>query len=549
LRHAFSVLTVLIGIALFASEPTDSSYPPQQLLDRITAQGIRSHMEYLADDLLEGRGTGTRGYLLAANYIRAHFEQMGLKLAGDSGSYFQKIRFREVKPAPERDSLVIKRNNAEEKLVFEKDYLMSGHATHEDAKVEAPMVWVGYGVTVPELHYDDYAGIDARGKIIVAVRGAPSSLPSSDRAVYSDGIRKARNAAAHGAIGRITIWAGEIAKQVPWEQVVHFYHSPSMYWLDEKDNPNDYVPEILATALVNGQFAEPLFRGSGHTLDEAMASLNANKPMSFALSGTASLHDVARFSEKESPNVAAILPGSDSQFKNEYVVFTAHADHMGIGEPIKGQTIYHGAADNASGTAALLEIARAFAESGPRPKRSLLFVAVTGEEMGLLGSDYFAHHPTVPIEQIAANINMDGVSLFYDFRDIVALGAEHSTLDRQIRDVAQHMGLEVSPDPMPEQVFFIRSDQYSFVKRGVPAVMIGEGFKTVDPTLDGKKIFLDWMSTHYHTPQDDMTQPLNFDAARKCTQINLAVGYEVAEAADRPHWNSGDTFGKLFANK
>ena len=169
--------------------------------------------------------------------------------------------------------------------------------------------------------------------------------------------------------------------------------------------------------------------------------------------------------------------------------------------------------------------------------------------MGLLGSDYFAHHPTVPAEQIAANINMDGVSLFYDFRDIVALGAEHSTLDHQVRDVAQHMGLEVSPDPLPDQVFFIRSDQYSFVKRGIPAVEISEGFKTVDPNLDGKKITLDWMSTHYHTPQDDMSQPLNFDAARKCTQINLAVGYEVAQAANRPHWNSGDTFGKLFARK
>ena len=549
MRQFLSVLTLMLGVALFASEPADSNYPPQQLLDHITAQGIRSHMEYLADDLLEGRGTGTRGYQLAANYVRAHFEQMGLKPAGDSGSYFQEIRFREVKSTPERDSLVIKRNGAEEKLVFEKDYLMSGHPVNEDAQVEAPIVWVGYGVTVPELHYDDYAGIDAKGKIVVSVRGAPSTLPSSDRAVYSDGINKARNAAAHGAIGRITIWGGEIAKQVPWEQVVHFYRSPSMYWLDENGTPNDYVPEIRAAALVNGKSADALFRDSGHTLDEAMASLSANKPMSFALNGTASLHDVAHFSKKESPNVAAILPGSDPQLKNEYVVFTAHADHLGIGEAIKGQTIYHGALDNASGTAALLEIARAFAESSPHPKRSLLFVAVTGEEMGLLGSDYFAHHPTVPIEQIAANINMDGVSLFYDFRDIVALGAEHSTLDHQVRDVAQHMGFEVSPDPLPDQVFFIRSDQYSFVKRGVPAVAISEGFKTVDPKLDGKKITLEWMSTYYHTPQDDMNQPLNFDAARKCTQVNLAVGYEVAEAADRPHWNSGDTFGKLFARK
>src|SRR5581483_11000390 len=224
-------------------------------------------------------------------------------------------------------------------------------------------------------------------------------------------------------------------------------------------------------------------------------------------------------------------------------------DHMGIGEPIKGQTIYHGALDNASGTAALLEIARAFAESKPRPKRSLLFVAVTGEEEGLLGSDYYARHPTVAVDKIAADINMDGISFVYDFRDIVAFGAEHSSLAQQVSDVAHHMGLQVSPDPMPEQVIFIRSDQYSFVKRGIPSVMISEGFQTVDPKLDGKQMSLDWMSNYYHTPRDDMNQPLNFTAARKATQIDLAIGYEVAESADRPKWNSGDSFGLKFARK
>ena len=547
-RNLF-LLLIMIGISGFASEPSTSNYPPQPLLDRITAQGIRSHMEYLADDLLEGRGTGTRGYLLAANYIRAHFEQMGLLPAGDSGSYFQKVRIRQIKTVPERNSFVIKRNQEEEKLVFEKDYLMTGDAVHEDTSVEAPMVFAGYGVTAPEAHYDDYAGIDAKGKIVVVVYGAPPSFRSSDRALYSDGVNKARNAVAHGAIGRIGIWVGEQAKETPWEQIVHFYRSPSMRWLDEKGMPNDHFPEIRAIALVNEKIGSALFNGSGHSLDEAMASLKASKPMSFSLNGIVAMHEGAQLSEMESPNVAAILPGSDPRLKNEYVLFSAHADHMGIGEPIKGETIYHGALDNASGTAALLEIARAFAESSPRPKRSLLFVAVTAEEEGLLGSDYYAQHPTVPANQIAANINMDGVSLFYDFKDIVALGAEHSSLDRQIQDVARHMGLEVSPDPMPEQVFFIRSDQYSFVKRGIPAVMLSEGFKTVDPNLDGKKITLDWMSTHYHTPQDDMKQPLNFNAARKCTQVNLAVGYEVAESADRPAWNPGDSFGQRFGKR
>ena len=538
------VLAVCTSCVGFASAQSD--FPPQSLLDHITTQGIRAHMEYLADDLLEGRGTGTRGYLLAANYIRAQFEQMGLEPAGESGSYFQKVRFRQLTPVPNLDSFVITGDQGEERLVFEKDYLMEGDPAHENTSVEAPLVFVGYGVTAPERHYDDYAGIDAKGKIVVRVVGAPASFPSTDRAFYSDGLVKDRNAVAHGAIGAIGVWAGEVSKNTPWEQIIRFFHQPIMRWIDQNGTPNDYVPEIKATAFVNQKTVGLLLKGSGHSFDEVIASLDASRPLSFEMPGRVSLHEAARFSESESPNIVGILRGSDQRLKNEYVVLSAHADHVGIGEPVNGDTIYNGAVDNASGTAALLEIARAFAESKDRPKRSLLFIAVTGEEAGLLGSDYYARHPTVPVAQMVANINMDGVSLFYDFKDIVALGADHSSLNRQVEDVAHHMGLEVTPDPMPEENFFIRSDQYSFVKQGIPALAISEGFKTVDPALDGKKITVSWMTTRYHTPQDDMNQPLNFTAARRCTQIILAVGYEVASVAERPAWNPEDTFGQRF---
>jgi Zn-dependent M28 family amino/carboxypeptidase len=243
------------------------------------------------------------------------------------------------------------------------------------------------------------------------------------------------------------------------------------------------------------------------------------------------------------------LRGSDPLLKNEYVVFTAHADHLGIGEAVNGDTIYNGAADNASGTAALLEIARAFAQARHRPKRSILFVSVAGEEEGLLGSDYFARNPTVPVSQIVANINIDGVSLLYESKDIVALGSDHSSLIQQVDDVAKHLHFEVSPDPMPEEIIFIRSDQFSFVKQGIPALYIYEGFKTVDPSLDAKKILSTWLATIYHAPQDDMKQPLNFQAARLCTQVLLAVGYEVAMTPHRPTWNLGDSFGQRFAKR
>src|SRR5581483_438300 len=227
-------------------------------------------------------------------------------------------------------------------------------------------------------------------------------------------------------------------------------------------------------------------------------------------------------------------------------VYTAHLDHMGIGEPIDGDSIYNGAVDNASGSAALLEVARAFTLLPQPPRRSIVFVAVTGEEAGLIGSDYFARNPTIPRSNIIADVNMDGISLFYDFKDIVALGEEHSSLGKAVRQAAERMNLEVSPDPLPEEVDFIRSDQYSFVRQGVPSVMISEGFKTADPNLDGKKISLAWEDKLYHTPKDDMNQPLNFDAAAHCTRVQFLVGYIVANDDERPSWNPGDFFGRTF---
>lgn len=542
-------LFVCLFPAIVHLTSAQSVYPPQELLDRVTASGIRAHMEFLADDLLEGRSTGTRGYQLAANYVRAQFEEMGLEPAGDAGTYFQKVRFRQVIPVPEQNAVVLKLGGKEKRLVFEKDFLTEPDPAHPSSSVDAPLVFVGYGITAPERHYDDYAGIDARGKIAVMVVGAPAGFPSSDGAYYSDEVNKSRNAAAHGAVGAIGIWAGKVTQNTPWERMIGFFHAPMMHWVDANGVPNDYVPEMKALALLNEQSGASLFDGSGHTLSGALASLSTNKPMSFPLAGSGSIKTGSQFKELESPNIAAILRGSDPQLRDEYVVFTAHADHVGIGDPVNGDSIYNGAVDNASGTAALLEIARAFTESKIRPRRSLLFVVVTGEEEGLLGSDYFAQHPTVAKNKMVANVNMDGVSLFYEFRDLVALGSEHSTLIRPLEDVAQHMHLEISPDPMPEENFFVRSDQYSFVKQGVPALAISEGFKTVDPALDGKKITVEWITTHYHLPSDDMNQPLNFKAARLCTQVILAVGYEVAQTTERPAWNQGDIFGERFGGR
>jgi hypothetical protein len=541
-KFILALLCLVLFFSFVHAQANSSGFPPPEFLQQIRPEAIRAHMEFLADDLLEGRATGTRGFQLAANYVRAQFEEMGLKPAGVGGSYFQNIHFRKSELLRDQCFLTIKRDGAEQKLVMDKDFVMSGDALRTDSNAAAPAVFAGYGVTAPKFKYDDYAGVDVRGKIVVALYGAPPSFPSAPGAYYSDSIVKLGNAAAHGAIGVLIIWGGRVEDRTPFTELVRFYREPTMRWLDAKGVPNDVEPKILARATISSIAATAMLEGSGKSWKEVVATALASKPQAFPLVVTASIHVVSRHSAVESPNIAGILPGSDPQLKNEYVVFTAHADHLGISAPVNGDSIYNGAGDNASGTAALIEIARAFTRLPQPPRRSLLFIAVTGEEEGLLGSDYYAHNPTVPMPQIIANVNMDEVSFLYDFKDIVPLGGEHSSLGAVAEDVARHMGLEVSPDPAPEEVYFVRSDQYSFVEQGVPSIYIGEGYKTVDPKLDGKKMQFDWESTRYHLPSDDMAQPLDFNALVKCTRVDLATGYEIAQKTERPHWNKGDFF-------
>ncbi|HEY1264167.1 MAG TPA: M28 family metallopeptidase [Terriglobales bacterium] len=540
-------LLALSLLTLSLSQAQQSSlYPPQEVLARIRPESIRAQMEFLSDDLLEGRATGSRGFLLAAKYVAAQFKEMGLQPAGTNGSYFQNLRFRSIQLQSDHSSVVLKRDGAEERLVIAQDYLAEGNPLHEDAQVEAPVVFVGYGVTAPEEHYDDYAGVDVKGKIVAMIYGAPANFPVAEAAHYSSRVNKAKNAAARGAVGIISIWAGSREKKSPFSRLVRSYGHLRMRWLDDNGNPGESQPEIRATVGLSKTAAEKMFAGAQKSFSDALAYTESGKPQAFPLAVTVSIHLVSKFTEVESPNIAALLPGSDPQLRNEYVLFTAHGDHLGIGNPVNGDSIYNGAIDNASGTAAVLEIARALASLPTPPRRSFLFLVVTGEEEGLQGSDAYAHHPTVPISQIVADVNMDEIGMFYDFRDFVPQGADHSSIGAVVADVARHMDLEISPDPEPEEVFFVRSDQYSFVKQGIPAVAVDSGHKAVDPKLDGRRITYDWEQTYYHSPQDDMNQPyLDLNAAAKCARLNLAIAYEIAQQTERPRWNPGDFFERF----
>lgn len=512
----------------------------------IRPEAIRADMRFLADNLLEGRGTATRGHELAAKFMAAQFEQMGFEPAGDSGTYFQRVPLRWARADGDATSVTIVRNGREERLLFRQDYITSADPARGQSSVEAPVVFVGRGVTAPEHGYDDYQGIDARGKIVAMLSGAPNFEPAL-KAHYSSGIVKQANAVAHGAVGRIVLFDPAYEERYPFNKRVRDLAFPDMRWLDRQGGPNDYFATLQGQAVLSLEAAKRLFDVSGHTAEEVFTAAKEDKPLSFALPMTARIHNATKLRDVSSPNVVAKLEGRDPLLRREYVVFSAHLDHLGIGEPMQGDSIYHGARDNASGSAALLEIARAFSHMHPRPRRSILFLSVTGEEEGLLGSDYFAHYPTVEKSSMVADVNMDGTAMLWPLEDVVGIGAEHSTLNSVVRQAAARMHLVVSPDPRPEEVFFIRSDQYSFVKQGIPAVFPAAGFKSNDPSIDPRALATNWLRTRYHTPQDDMDQPgLHFDIAAQFARFVFLAGYLLAEQRERPRWNKGDFFGELY---
>jgi len=299
--------------------------------------------------------------------------------------------------------------------------------------------------------------------------------------------------------------------------------------------------------VLNVPPAHELFSRAPISFEQALDAADAGTPLSTPLGTEITLSRKTRHESITSPNVIGILRGSDPQLAEEYVVFTAHLDHVGTGVAVNGDTIYNGMYDNAMGTSLLIETAKAFAAMPEPPRRSILFIALTGEERGLVGSDYFAHYPTVPGDSLVANVNLDMPLLLYPLADVIAFGSEHSSLEQVIGEVVVEEGFELAPDPVPEEVLFIRSDQYSFVKKGVPSVFLVPGFTSTDPDIDGGMLFNQHLKTHYHQPSDDLSRPIDWDSALRFARANVRIGHAVAEKDQRPAWNQGDFFGDKFA--
>ena len=549
MRATAVLLTLAVVVA--ASEPAASgsrrTAGVAATLEAIRPEALRAHVEFLADDLLEGRGTGTRGYDIAARYVASLFEAAGLEPGATDGTYFQPVPLRKADLVPEASSLSLQGAGEAQELAYGRDFILAGDTVGTDARVAGPLAYVGFGITAPELGYDDYAQIAVRGKIVVMLRGAPASFPPDQRAYYGSRQGKRERAVARGAVGQITFALPDDETRFSFARILAESRHGTMSWLDDKGVPEDARPYLRGAAYLSREAAQKLFAGAPRSLAAVEADAVAGKARPFDLPLRAEIRTTSRHEDVRSRNVLGLLRGSDPALRREAVVYTAHLDHLGIGEPRDGDSIYNGAYDNASGVASLLEVARAFSRLPQRPRRSILFIAVTGEEKGLLGSDYFAHQPSVPLTDIVAEINMDMFLTLFPVSDVVAFGANHSSLEGVVREAAGQMGLQVSPDPFPEEVLFVRSDQYPFVRQGVPAVVLSAGIQSADKSIDGRARLLEWLRTVYHSPQDDARQPMDFESAARIARVNFLVGDLVAEAARRPTWKSGDFFGAQFS--
>jgi Zn-dependent M28 family amino/carboxypeptidase len=503
---------------------------------QISPEKIENRMKYLASDLMEGRETGTRGYDAAAVYVATQFREAG------AFAEYQTVPLKTATLDAKASTLSIDGTP----LTYGTDFLLRGDPMNATLDASAPVVFAGFGVVAPELKHDDYSKLDASGKIVAMLSGAPSSFPHDQRAYYSSAEVKRKAAADHGAIAIITIPTITDAKRGPWEKRVPQSLMPSMIALDPDGKPLDAQPALRGNATLNREAAAKLFAHAPMTLERVLEDAEKHVAHSFALGATASIHTVSTVGTTESQNVIGLVLGTDIKLRNQTVVVTAHLDHLGNHPPANGgDGIYNGALDNASGVACLIEMCRAQVKA-PQ-KRSIAFVAVTGEEKGLLGSEFYTRYPTMPREGILANINMDMFTMLFPVADVVLLGAEHSSLGPLAARAAKESGFSVSPDPLPEEVRFIRSDQYSFVRAGIPAITMKGGEKSRDAKIDGAGVLKAWLHDVYHTPKDDMSQHFDYASAARFAEANLKLARMIAESNERPQWKKGDFFGERFA--
>ncbi len=531
------VLIFLLVIIPFSSFTQDkgSFYSS---FESISAQNIEKHLRILANDSLEGRAAGTAGSEKAADYIAGIFSDLDLKKISSDRNYFQNIPMHGSFPLNSSELLFILENDTMH-LNFAEDYFLYRSGQQTFMPVFLPMVFVGYGIFATEFDYNDYQSVDVAGKIVVYLDGEPLSndddfFDGSLPTVYSNPESKRRIAFARGCAGTIQI---PISSYESWNDVYKDFQF--------EDVTLAYTVSGNLNIIINPNEAYKLFYGSDYSFDDVLNMHSNNRIKSFELKPKMRFRGVFKERDFISPNVIGMIEGSDPKLKDSYLIISAHYDHLGIGESIKGDSIYNGALDNAIGVSVLLELAKSFSSLNTKPKRSIIFIATTGEEKGLLGSIYYTDNPVVPLYKTIANVNIDGIAMFNDFKSVVGLGMEYSTLENYLIQTVEEYDLELEniPSEFRQVGAFNNSDQLAFAKAGIPAIIILEGTK--NESLDKDAItsaFIDYYLNRYHSPFDDLNQKIDFKAAEKHAKILFDFCYRLANSSSAPEWKSGAPF-------
>jgi hypothetical protein len=495
--------------------------------EEFTPERFRSHVEFLASDLMEGRDAGSRGYDIAASYVASQMLGLGLKPGGTDGGWYQQVPFVEATRSGATVSIGSKSFDPA------KDVAVSASTAGPAQELTAPAVFVGYGVDAA-----DYRGLNVKGKYVVTLSGFPKGMPS-EMGAHLNSV-KARLAEQQGALGVITIRTLSDQKRRGFDYHLKSAREPSISWVGSDGTPYALAPGIRLAATFDTPAAEALFAGAKTPLATVLAEAErqGGSPKGFALTPQISIRRESTQRRFTSPNVLGVIPGSDPALKDEYVLLMAHLDHEPVDPSLPGpDKIYNGAMDNATGVATMLEVARAFSERGERPKRPILLAAVTAEEDGLLGAEYLAKHALPTGGKVVGVVNLDMPVLLYDFTDVIAFGATHSTLGPTVKAAAAQAGVALADDPLPQEGLFTRSDHYKFVREGVPSVFLMTGFGN-----GGDKQFTGFLATHYHKVTDDLKLPIDWKAGAKFARINYLIAKEIADAPQAPKWNQDSFF-------
>jgi Zn-dependent M28 family amino/carboxypeptidase len=539
-----SVIFLICGVlAQNSSRPMAVHFPPAAIaaFQKIDSERIRAHVRFLSHDLLEGRGTGQRGGDIAAEYIATQFALDGLKPAGDNGTYMQKVPMVGITLSPETTFSLVPASGSPRDLKFLSEYVAYDETQQAQSNVNADIVFVGYGIQAPEYQWDDYKGVDVKGKVLLMLVNEPPSddpkfFKGKALTYYGRWTYKYEQAARKGAVGAILIHKTDMASY-PWDVVRNSDSGEKSYL------KLDGSPKLTVSSWIHLDAAKVLAAMSGLDLDKMMMDARSRDFHPVSLPVKLQAHMVSKVRPFESNNVIAMLPGSDAKLKTEAVMYTAHYDHLGIRPEMPGDNIYNGADDNASGCGILLEMAHAYGTAAQQPRRSILFASVTAEEQGLLGSEYLGKHPPIPAGKIALDLNYDDIPPLGSPEEVEISGSERTTFYPTVQALAQEFRLAIRPDSHPEAGYFYRSDHFSLARVGIPAFSISEGvkYKGHDAAW-GLEQANEYTEKHYHQPSDEYHADMDFTGDAVMARFGFALGWEAAGAPKVVGWEKGDEF-------